>query len=179
MSAIIRLASLEQACKDRLPDEEVLAVGMFEPYGSMLAASGGAGVGDSLMHLASNNVLLDGIGAVAGTLAAEKGVAMAEHQPKFSALAATATRIVAFDATGRTGATATTNLGEIYHSWDRAAVAVHLSRYLTSFTLTIHDPADGTTFSYHGNKIYKVGGKLLAHLLVDDQDGDGPDDAGD
>ena len=41
------------------------------------------------------------------------------------------------------------------------AIIVHYS------ILTIDDHDTGTSFAFKGNEIYKVGGKLVAHLLAD------------
>ncbi len=40
------------------------------------------------------------------------------------------------------------------------------ARGVTSFELAIDDPAAGTCWEFKGNAVYKVGGKLVAHLLT-------------
>jgi hypothetical protein len=49
--------------------------------------------------------------------------------------------------------------------WDRAAVAVHVFRYLLSFASTIEDLRTQTSWSFKGNELDRVGGELVAHLL--------------
>jgi hypothetical protein len=79
----------------------------------------------------------------------------------------TPSRIYAFDATEAGGLAATDHFGEPFQVWDRSAVAVHVSRYVLSFALTIEDVGTQTSWSFKGNELYKVGGKLVAHLLSD------------
>ena len=65
--------------------------------------------------------------------------------------------------------TATAKLGEPYAVWDRSTIAVHTTTYVGSFTLVIDDPSTGKSWEYKGNRLYQVGGKVVAHLLTEPQ----------
>jgi hypothetical protein len=161
MAIALTEKQLEQRCGELLPDEQVLATGAFEPYGALMATGAGAGLG--VGHG------LGGLSLSAATgYAANRGMAVAEHQPPWTVLAVTADHVYAFDATAGDGITATRHFdGPPYAAWDRTALAVHVSRHVTHFTLAIDDTATGTTWEYTGNQVYKVGGKLVAQLLTD------------
>jgi hypothetical protein len=167
MSLVVTEKKLEAACRERLPDEEVLAVGLFQPYGSGVvldgAVSDGASIADDL-HLPG---IVGGIASIAAGFAAERGLASAEGQPPWTVLAVTPTRIHAFDASAAGGAAATDDLHDEYQTWDRSSVVVHTTRYVTSFTLTIDDLSTKQSWQYKGNAIYKLGGKLVSHLLAE------------
>jgi hypothetical protein len=159
---------LEQHCNELLPDEPVLAAGLFQPYGSGVALAAGVGGAASLAH----DLHVPGVAGVlvsaATGFAAQRGLATAENQPPWTVLAVTAAHIHAFDASEAGGLTATKHFhGPPYATWDRSAIAVHVSRYVASFELAIDDPSTGTSFEFKGNALYKVGGKLVAHLLTE------------
>jgi hypothetical protein len=158
---------LEARAQSLLGDEEVLAAGLFQPYGSGVAMAGGATGGSIASDLAHLPGVAGGALSVAATYAAQRGLAAAENLPPWSALAVTPSRIYAFDATEAGGLAATDHFGEPFQVWDRSAVAVHVSRYVLSFALTIEDVGTQTSWSFKGNELYKVGGKLVAHLLSD------------
>jgi len=158
---------LDARCAGLLPGEQVLATGLFEPYGSGVAIGTGVGTAETVAH----GLHLPGVAGVlvsaATGFAAERGLAAAEHQPPWTVLAVTPTHVYAFDASQAGGVVATGHFsGPPYATWDRGAIGVHVSRYVTSFELAIDDPATGTCWEYKGNAVYKVGGKLVAHLLT-------------
>jgi hypothetical protein len=161
MAIALTEKQLEERCGELLPGEEVLAAGAFEPYGALMATGAGAGIG--VGHGVAGAVL-----SAAAGYAANRGMAVAEHQPPWTVLAVTADHVYAFDATDAEGVTATRHFdGPPYATWDRPAIAVHVSRHVAHFTLAIDDATTGTTWEYTGNQVYKVGGKLVAHLLTD------------
>jgi len=169
MAMVVTEKQLEAHCQELLSDEQVLACGLFQPYGSGVAAAAGLGLANEVTH----DVHLGGVAGfavdVAGGVAAQRGLASATDQPPWTALAVTAAHIYAFDASAAGGLAAShTFSGPPYATWNRAAVAVHTRRYVASFTLTIDDHDTGTSFAFKGNSIYKVNGKLVAHLLADD-----------
>lgn len=169
MAMVVTEKELEAHCQELLSDEKVVATGLFQPHGSGVAAAEGVGLGAAI----ANDVHLGGVGGfvagVAGGVAAQRGLASATNQPPWTALAVTPTHIYAFDASAAGGLAASkTFAGPPYAAWDRSKVAVHTTRYVTSFALTIDDLDTGTSFAYKGNSIYKVGGKLVAHLLADE-----------
>jgi hypothetical protein len=158
---------LEARAQAVIGDERVLAAGLFQPYGSGVAAVGGGvggAAGGEIAHLPG---LASGVLSAAAAFAAQRGLAAAEHLPPWTALALTASRIFAFDATEAGGLAATDHFGEPFQVWERSGVAVHVSRYILSFALTIEDPQTATSWSFKGNELYKVGGKLVAHLLAE------------
>jgi hypothetical protein len=168
VAVVITEKQLEELCAGLLPGEEVLAVGLFEPYGSGVAIAGGASTGVSTAHALHVPGAAGALMSAAAGYAAERGLAAAEHQPPWTVLGVTAAHVYAFDASDRAGVTATKSFsGPPYASWDRGAIAVHVSRALTSFHLSVDDPSSGTTWEFKGNSIYKVGGKLVAHLLTE------------
>lgn len=167
MSVLVTEKKLEAACRERLGDEEVLAVGLFQPYGSGVVLDGAVSEASGLagdLHLPG---IVGGIASIAAGFAAERGLANAEGQPPWTVLAVTPTAIHAFDASAAGGTTATDDLKAEYATWDRSTVAVHTTRYIASFTLTIDDLATKKSWQYKGNAIYKIGGKLVAHLLAE------------
>lgn len=166
MTIAVTEKKLEKACASRLPDEEVLATGMFQPYGSGVMLGEGVGAGEAVAHAAHLNPVVDGVAGLVAGFASERGLATAEHQPPWTVLAVTADKIHAFDASAGGGMAATDKLGNEYATWNRDQVAVHVTKYVASFTLTIEDHEAQKTYQYKGNEIYKVGGKLVAHLLT-------------
>ena len=158
---------LEARAQSLIGDEEVLAAGLFQPYGTGAVMAAGLTGGSAASDLAHLPGVVGGALSVAAAYAAQRGLAAAEHLPPWTALAVTASRIYAFDATEAGGLAATDHFGEPFHVWDRSAVAVHMSRYVLSFALTIEDLQAQTSSSFKGNELYKVGGKLVAHLLAD------------
>ena len=168
MTIVITEKDLEAQCQTLLPDEEVLSAGLFQPYGSLTTegAASGDGVGAArALHLPGAVGL---VASAAVGLAAERGLAAAEHQPPWTALAVTAARVHAFDASAAGGLSVTKHFeGPPYASWNRSDISVHVSRHLTHFTMAIDDLASGTAWEYTGNQVYKSGGKLVAHLLTD------------
>ena len=95
-----------------------------------------------------------------------RGMSASQGQPPYTVLAVTADHIYAFDASKDGGWLATTEFtGPPYARWDRSAVSVHVSRFLSHFHLSIDDHATGTAWAYKGNPVYQVGGKLVAALL--------------
>lgn len=159
MALVITEAELETICRGLLPGEDVLAVGFFQPWGAEMAtgmgAGAGFGVGGALVSAATG-------------YAAHRGLTVAEHQPAWTAMAVTPTTVYAFDASDAAGVTASKHFtGPPYATWDRSRIAVHVSRHLTQFTMSVDDLDAGVTWEYTGNQIYKSGGKLVAHLLVD------------
>jgi hypothetical protein len=160
MAIALTEKQLEERCGELLPGEQVLAAGAFEPYGALTATGLGAGVG------VGHGLAGVALSAAAG-YAADRGMAVAEHQPPWTVLAVTADHVHAFDATDAEGVTATRHFdGPPYATWERSAIAVHVSRHVAHFTLAIDDTTTGTTWEYTGNKMYKVGGKLVAQLLT-------------
>jgi hypothetical protein len=170
MAVVVTEKELEEACASLLPDEKVLAVGLFQPYGAMMTQGAGMGTGMQAaqdLHVGGAAGVL--MSAAAG-FAARRGLATVEHQPPWTAMAVTEQHVYAFDASDHKGGTTATHKfsGPPYATWERNAIAVHVSRHVTSFTLSIDDAASGQSYEYTGNKIYKVGGKLVAHLLTED-----------
>lgn len=167
MTIAVTEKKLDAACQAHIPDEEVLATGLFQPYGSGVIMGEGVSGGEGIAHAMHLPGVAGGILSAAAGFAAERGLATAEHQPPWTALAVTPTKIYAFDASAGGGAAATDKLHEPYQVWSRDQVAVHTTRYVTSFALVIEDLATRQSFQYKGNEVYKVGGKLVAHLLAD------------
>ncbi|MEZ5143003.1 MAG: hypothetical protein R2726_10865 [Acidimicrobiales bacterium] len=163
MAFVITEQELEQICQGLLPGEQVLAVGLFEPYGALTATGLGAGAGLSMVPGVAGAVA-----AAATGFASNRGMAVAEHQPPWTAMAVTPTHVYAFDASDAAGLTATRHFtGPPYATWDRSKIAVHVSRHLTHFTMSVDDLDARTTWEYTGNQVYKSGGKLVAQLLTD------------
>jgi hypothetical protein len=172
MSVVITEKQLEETCQRLLPDEQVLATGLFQPYGSGVAMGEGIGAGSGIAHAAHVPGVAGALMSAAAGFAAQRGLASAEHQPPWTVLAVTPTKIYAFDASAAGGLSAKHDFsGPPYATWDRDAVAVHTTRYVTSFTLAIDDPQTATSYEYKGNAVYKMGGKLVAHLLTEHPSG--------
>jgi hypothetical protein len=170
MTIAVTEKKLEAACQDELGDEEVHAAGLFQPYGSGIVLAGGVSAGADVagdLHLPG---VAGGILSAAAGFAAERGLATAEHQPPWTAIAVTSSKIYAFDASAAGGTAATTKITGPYQVWERSKVAVHTTRYVLSFALVIEDTATKQSWQYKGNEIYKVGGKLVAHLLAEPAD---------
>ena len=162
---------LETRAQSLISGEEVLAAGLFQPYGSGVAMAAGVTGGSVAGDLADLPGVAGGALGVAAAYAAQRGLAAAEHLPPWTVLAVTPSRIYAFDATEAGGLAATDHFGEPFQAWDRSDVAVHISRYVLSFALTIEDLRSHTSSSFKGNDLYKVGGKLVAHLLAEPASG--------
>ena len=159
MALVITESELEEILRGLLPGEEVLAVGLFQPWGSEMAsglgAGAGFGVGGALVSAATG-------------YAAHRGMAVADHQPPWTAMAVTPTHVYAFDCSDAAGLTATKHFtGPPYASWERDKIAVHVSRHVTQFTFAIDDVEQHVTWEYTGNLVYKSGGKLIARLFAD------------
>lgn len=167
MSVVMTEKQMQEICSALLPDEEVLVTGLFQPYGSGVAmgtAMGGTMSMADDLHIPG---VAGGLISAAAGLASQRGLAKAEHQPQWTVIAVTDEHVYAFDATGKTGMSVSHNFtGPPYATWDRDKITVHMSRYVMSFTLTIDDHVSGTSWDYKGNEIYKMGGKLVAHLLI-------------
>ena len=161
------LDHLERTCTRLLPGEQVQAMGLFMPYGVMAATGAGVGLG----AMAAPGAAGMAMSAAAG-LAGARGFAAATGQPPYTVLAVTPTHVYAYDASTDGGMWATADFsGPPYATWDRGAIGVHVSRFFTHFHLTIDDHATGTSWEYKGNPVYKVGGKLVAALLADPDEG--------
>lgn len=159
---------LTQTATRLLPGEEVLAVGLFMPYGVLAAEGAGTAMGG----LAAPGIAGMAM-AAAGGLASARGFASASGQPAYTVLVVTPTHVHAFDASTDGGMWATADFsGPPYASWDRATIGVHVSRFFTHFHLTIDDHASGTSWEYKGNPVYKVGGTFVADLLTGGPHGD-------
>ncbi len=159
MALVITEPELEEILRKLLPGEDVLAVGFFQPWGSQTATGLGAGAGFGIGGA---------IVSAATGYAAHRGMAVADHQPPWTAMAVTPTHVYAFDCSDSVGVTATRDFtGPPYATWERDQIAVHVSRHLTSFTMAVDDLEHHVTWEYTGNQVYKSGGKLVAHLLTD------------
>jgi hypothetical protein len=167
MSIVVTEAKLTEGCQARIPDEQVLSTGLFQPYGSGVVGMEGVGAGESVAHAAHPPGVAGALFSAAAGIASQRGLAAAEGVPPSTALAVTATKIYAFDASAGGGLTATADVGDPYAVWDRATVAVHTTNYVGSFSLVIDDPGTGKSWEYKGNRLYQVGGKIVAHLLTD------------
>ncbi|MCC5950555.1 MAG: hypothetical protein JJU45_00515 [Acidimicrobiia bacterium] len=167
MSVAFTEKTLEAAAQKRLGDEKVLAAGIFSPYGSGMARGEGMGMAEGVTDMVTDNPVADFAATLIGGFAAKKAVAAYEKEPPYTALVVTPTHIHAFDATAGKGAVMTDNLGEEYATWDRSTVEVHMKKWVMSFNLFIADHDGGLAYAYRGAKTWKVGGKLVAHLLVD------------
>ncbi len=168
MAVVVTEQQLEDRCRELLPGEEVLAAGAFQPYGAGMATGAAAGAGVNAAHdLHLPGVAGLALSAAAG-YAAHRGMAVADRQPPWTVMAVTADRVYAFDGSDVEGMTVKRQFdGPPYATWSRAEIVVHVSKHLTQFTMSIDDPTTGTSWEYTGNKLYKVGGKLVAQLLTD------------
>lgn len=167
MSIAMTEKKLTAGCQARINDEQVLSTGLFQPYGSGVAEVEGFGAAQAVTHAAHMPGMAGVLISAAAGMASQRGLAAAEGVPPYTAIAVTPTKIYAFDASAGGGMTATAKLGEPYAVWDRATVAVHTTTYVGSFSLVIDDPNSGKSWEYKGNRLYQVGGKVIAHLLTE------------
>ncbi len=137
--------------------EEVLAAGVFEPRGT----SGGQAA--AATGLAGNDLALAAI-STAGMVGAGHAAAVIEHQPRWTILAVTPTRVIAFK--GEVDGIHW-KPGQVYATFDRSSLAVTVHGRVNVRVLVIEDSASGTKLELETMRVGPQHGGVVIHLLTD------------
>ena len=142
--------------------EEVLGAGVFEPRGTSgtQGAAMGAGFGtDSTVGLA--------VGAL-GVIGAGHATAAVEHEPRWTIVAVTPTRVLAFE--GLTEGIHWTP-GSCYATFDRSSLAVTVHGRVNVKVMVLEDLADHRRLELETARWGPQHGTVVLHLLADDHAG--------
>jgi hypothetical protein len=136
--------------------EDVLAAGVFQPRGTSgaMAAGEAIGLGGSVADVALGTTQVVAAGHEAAAL---------EGEPRWTILAVTPTRVLAFagEASGLTWVP-----GEVYASFDRAHLAVTVHGRLNVRVLVLEDTSDSRTLELETNRVGPQHGKVVVELLA-------------
>lgn len=140
--------------------EEVLAAGVFEPRGT----SGGQAAAST--GFAGKDIALAAI-STAGMVGAGRAAAMIEHQPRWTILAVTPTRVLAFE--GKVDGVHW-KPGQVYATFDRSSLAVTVHGRVNVRVLVLEDSASGTKLELETMRVGPQHGSVVIHLLSDHPD---------
>lgn len=138
--------------------EEVLAAGVFEPRGTSgaMAASAGAGV-------ETHDPVGMAIGAL-GVVGAGHAAAAVEHQPRWTVVAVTPTRVLAFEGLAHGIGW---KPGECYATFDRASLGVTVHGRVNVKVMVLEDLTDHHRLELETARFGPQHGTIVTHLLAD------------
>jgi hypothetical protein len=141
--------------------EQVLAAGVFQPRGTSgaMAAGGALGMTGRGIDMAVGGAQILGAGQEAATL---------EQEPRWTIVAVTPTRVLAFE--GRTHGM-NWEPGELYAQFSRDRLAVTVHGRLNVRVLVLEDTSDGQTLELETNRIGPQHGAVVVELLAKDSSG--------
>ena len=137
--------------------EEVLAAGVFEPRGT----SGGQAAAST--GFAGRDLTLAAI-STAAMAGAGHAAAVIEHQPRWTILTVTPTRVIAFE--GKADGVHW-KPGQVYATFDRSSLAVTVHGRVNVRVVVLEDTASGTRLELETMRIGPQHGTVVIHLLTD------------
>ncbi len=143
--------------------ETVLGAGVFQPRGTSgtMGASMGAGLG-------TNSMVGMAIGTL-GVLGAGQATAAVEHEPRWTIVAVTPTRVLAFEGvTQHVG----WKPGTRYAEFDRAHLAVTIHGRVNVRVMILEDLSDHRRLELETARFGPQHGTVVTHLLAEDSDAD-------
>jgi len=138
--------------------EEVLGAGVFEPRGTSgtMVASAGAG-------LETHDLVGMAIGAL-GVVGAGHATAAVEHQPRWSIVAVTPTRVLAFEGLAHGMGW---KPGQCYATFDRASLGVTVHGRVNEKVMVLEDLTDHRRLELETARFGPQHGTVVTHLLAD------------
>lgn len=149
--------------------EDVLGAGVFQPRGTSGTQGVSMGVGfgtDSSVGLA--------VGAL-GVLGAGQATAAVEHEPRWTIVGVTPTRVLAFEGLAHGIGW---KPGDCYATFDRTTLAVTIHGRMNVKVMVLEDLKDHRRLELETARWGPQHGTVVVHLLADSSDPAGGPDAG-
>jgi hypothetical protein len=136
--------------------EQVLAAGIFEPRGTSGGMGGAMGAG-----LATDHIVGELVGAAA-SVEAGRAMSHVDGVPRWTMLAVTPTTLHAIEC-GQHGVGWQPR--RTFATFDRSKVRVTVHGRVNVRTLTVEDPASGSSYQWEGNRIGPAHAKAVIEAL--------------
>ena len=161
-------AALIALAQSQVDDETVTAAGVFQPRGTSAGLQiGDAGAVSGLGHGVAGAV--GGLVAMAAGTAAGRGLSIAEHLPRWTLMAVTATKLYAFHVLSPTDGIEFEMAG-LFRMWSLDQITVHGSGRVGTKVFVVDDTAARHSYEFEGFRW----GWQHSNVVMNVFGGDGP-----